>query len=161
MPGQYKDPVKNRLELVTRFWSRVAQSEGCWLFKGALNKKGYGEFPFRGKVKKAHRVAFELSVGPIPEGLHVLHKCDTPACARPDHLFLGTNRDNVDDKVAKGRLLIGERAVNAKLSCDDVIEIRRAYAAKEAAYLDLGERFGVSKYTIRGVVRRESWKHLP
>src|SRR3990167_5510093 len=92
-----------------RFWAKVAKSEGCWIWNGAVSGDGYGSFYQERKWVKAHRLSWELSLGMIPQfsdpqvALCVLHHCDTPRCVRPDHLFLGTNRDNVADMVAKGR----------------------------------------------------------
>jgi len=92
--------------LEERFWDKVDKSDGCWLWTAALNPDGYGRFVVQmspQKVRGAHRVAWELMNGAIPNGLSVLHQCDTPACVNPEHLFLGTQQDNVADMVAKGR----------------------------------------------------------
>ena len=85
-----------------RFWGFVNKTEGCWLWVGANNER-YGLFSCFGRVMKAHRASWHLFVGPIPPGLHVLHKCDNPLCVRPDHLFLGTHVDNMADMARKGR----------------------------------------------------------
>ncbi len=90
-------------------WNRVFKQtlfdlDGCWVWLGAIAKKTrYGVINWRGKVKLVHRVAFEFWCGPVLEGLDVLHHCDNRPCCRPDHLFTGTNQDNIDDMVAKGR----------------------------------------------------------
>ena len=87
-----------------RFWRRVRKTDSCWLWVGSTNRDGYGRFDSGGKVYKgSHRYSWELSFGEIPNGLLCLHRCDTPACVNPEHLFLGTNQDNTDDKIAKGR----------------------------------------------------------
>ena len=79
---------------------------GCWLWTGGMQNMGYGVITNgRGSKKLAHRFSWELHNGPIPEGLHVLHRCDTPLCVNPHHLFTGTAKDNIDDAVAKGRRL--------------------------------------------------------
>jgi len=88
--------------LAERLWSKVTKTETCWTWTGARNRKGYGEIGAKGRVQKAHRIAWELTYGPIPEGLDVLHHCDNPPCCRPDHLFLGTDADNMADMMAKG-----------------------------------------------------------
>jgi hypothetical protein len=88
----------------TRFWSKVHKAEhGCWLWTASFRIGGYGNFMFRGKPHKAHRVSWILTHGEIPDGALVCHSCDTPACVRPDHLFLGTHQDNMQDMNAKGR----------------------------------------------------------
>lgn len=86
-----------------RFWAHVAQSEGCWEWQASVFRTGYGQFRDGGRSMRAHRVAWELVNGPIPEGLHVCHRCDNRKCVRPDHLFLGTRSDNMQDMSAKGR----------------------------------------------------------
>lgn len=94
-----------RPSLTQRFWSKVCIADGdnCWLWTSGLTIYGYGSFGVEGRSEKAPRVSWVLTYGPIPNGLHVLHRCDTPACVRPDHLFLGTPLDNIRDMIAKGR----------------------------------------------------------
>lgn len=88
-------------QFAASFWARVQKIETCWLWTGPVHPKGYGLVNRLGQTLKSHRVAFELEFGPT--SLHVLHKCDVRNCVRPDHLFAGTNRDNVYDALAKGR----------------------------------------------------------
>lgn len=90
-----------------RFWSKVEKTETCWLFRGCRQTKiglDYGGFAYKGQTRVAHRVAWELSNGEIPGKLFVLHKCDVPRCVRPDHLYLGTQKDNMRDASLRGRL---------------------------------------------------------
>ena len=86
------------------FWPRVKKSDGCWLWVGGKGN-GYGYVWHDNRTKRAHRVSWEMAYGPIPLGLFVCHKCDTPLCVRPDHLFLGTAKDNIEDCFIKGRLV--------------------------------------------------------
>lgn len=86
-----------------QFWARVERGDGCWLWQGMTISGGYGRVGWRGMKAVAHRVAWELTYGPIPEGLWVLHRCDNPPCCNPEHLFLGSRLDNIADMVAKGR----------------------------------------------------------
>jgi hypothetical protein len=93
-------------QIANRFWERVDASAGesaCWPYTGATRANGYGRLILRGKHELAHRMAYRFARGKIPDGLFVCHRCDNPPCCNPDHLFLGTHQDNVDDKTRKGR----------------------------------------------------------
>ncbi|WP_125921833.1 HNH endonuclease signature motif containing protein [Hymenobacter lapidarius] len=103
-------PVKLRLSLEERFWTMVDKTEGCWNWTGALNNAGYGMIsdragaaPGSSTAKRAHRLSYKMLKGPIPEGGHVLHSCDNRKCVNPAHLSIGTNEDNIADRVGKGR----------------------------------------------------------
>lgn len=98
-----------RPSMEERFWRRVQKTDSCWTWVGSLDGHGYGQIRASGPrdvtlmILRAHRYSYELHVGPIPEGLNVCHHCDNPRCVRPDHLFVGTARDNAIDMVRKGR----------------------------------------------------------
>lgn len=108
--GSTEDPTPT---FEQRFWSKARKTDGCWVWLAGKDKDGYGNFSVGQRATarpvRAHRVAWELTHGSIPDGLFVLHECDNPPCVRPDHLFLGTNQNNMDDMVAKGRGSIGIR----------------------------------------------------
>lgn len=90
--------------IAVRFWEKVTRSnEGCWTWQGSRNESGYGVLLVRGRKLVAHRVSWEVIFGPVPDGMLVLHRCDNPPCVRPDHLFIGTHMDNIQDCIAKGR----------------------------------------------------------
>lgn len=101
------DPVRPiqeaTMKLEDRFWSKVKKGPGCWRWMGSLSKKGYGLFWKDGKIERAHRAAWQLIRGPIPPKMQVLHSCDQPNCVNVSHLRLGTNADNVADRVSRGR----------------------------------------------------------
>lgn len=125
----------------------------------------------RWKTEAAHRVSWELSFGPVPEGLCVLHKCDNPPCVRPDHLFLGTHKNNAEDRDRKGRGFRGRipentarqrgsKNQNAKLDEQKVIAIREEYAAGEVSQTALAEKNGVNQTKISDVVCGRTWSHV-
>jgi hypothetical protein len=121
------------------------------------------------KSGQAHRVSFELESGmPIPDGLFVLHRCDNRRCVNPRHLFLGTQKNNIDDMISKGRQnknftnrLRGEMITIGKLTADHVIEIRRLYATSMIGQVELAKRYGVRQSTISSIIRRIIWRHVP
>lgn len=161
--------------LAERFWPKVDTSGGpdaCWTWTAALNTAGYGVIsagPGGASPLRAHRVAWELTHGPIPSWLDVLHACDNPPCVNPAHLWLGTASDNGRDMASKGRargqrswdhMPRGEDHGYATLTEADVREIRRAYAAREATQTDLGRRFGVHQTLISLIVLGKAWRHV-
>lgn len=132
-----------------RFWLRVDRSagvSGCWPWTGHRRHGGYGKFTTP-TTTLAHRASWEIANGPIPDGLHVCHACDNPPCVNPAHLFLGTNADNVADRVAKGRPAFGERWHSSKLTDVQVREIR---ASTEPIRV-LGPRYGIAFSTIAAI----------
>lgn len=152
-------PPETTEQRARRFWSKVAMTQhGCWLWQATTMIDGYGQFGVDGRVELAHRVAYELLAGPIPDGLYVCHRCDTPSCVRPSHLFLGTPQDNVDDMHAKGRATkaAGERSGNARLTDDQVVEIRTRRADGETTYA-LAAEFGITPQYV-GQLAAGTWR---
>jgi hypothetical protein len=95
---------KMKAKQIARFMSNFTQSEGCWIWRGKTFDRGYGKFSLRQKTMKAHRVAYLLFIGEIEDGKHICHKCDNPLCVNPDHLWIGTSKENTHDMIRKGRL---------------------------------------------------------
>lgn len=149
------------IPLESRFQRRIAEpnSNGCMLWLGAVNNRGYGILRGRGTKSYAHRVAYELAYGPIPDGLFVCHRCDVRNCCQPLHLFLGTNADNTADKVNKGRHKKGEQMHSAKITAEQVREIRRRYAAGGVTLQELNDEYGLSSQAS-AIVSRRTWKHV-
>lgn len=161
--------------LEDRFWSHVDKSGECWLWTASVDRKGYGQFQTGNFCAKAHRVAWVLMNGPIPDELDVLHDCpggDNPACVR--HLWLGTNLDNIRDMQRKGRgqcgdrngmrlhpeiVRRGERNWAAKLTAEQIREMRRRYRAGEQA-APLASAFGVKRGTVYAIVNGHRWAHI-
>lgn len=147
-----------------RFLRRVnigCKSE-CWEWQGSRNKPGWhGQWRSKGgAIELTHRAAFRLFRGEIPEGMHVLHRCDNPACVNPDHLFLGTQSDNAKDMWAKKRARpkrqIGEQHGMAKLTASIVLEIRASTESGKA----IAERLGIATTTVCDIRKRRTWKHI-
>lgn len=139
-----------------RFWVKVAKSNGCWEWTGATHK-GYGWFNRGDKSMLAHRYSWELWAGALPTDLCVCHHCDNRLCVRPDHLFLGTRADNNEDMWRKGRTARGERVKGAKLTEEQVTEIRSLYRAGDYSQRQLGEMYGVTQTNVQAIVSGRSW----
>jgi len=151
--------------LKKRFWRMIILPEDrrqCWFWNG-FKSNGYGQIQISaGRYEKAHRVAYKLFTGPIPEGKHVLHKCDNPSCVNPKHLFLGTQSDNNADMRVKGRARYawGERSGSAKLTWPQVQKIREQYRFYSRMFgsVALGRRYGVTSTMILFIVKGDAWR---
>lgn len=138
--------AKNRpkTDPAARFWAKVDKSSTCWNWTADVNTRGYGFFALRHGVKiYAHRYSYQLAAGPIPKGLFICHRCDNPRCVRPDHLFAGTQKQNIQDAVSKGRMARGDRQGSRKVFLSrapaELREPTNAYAR--------GAKHGMSKLT--------------
>lgn len=140
--------VVDREPLEVRFWKHVEKTESCWLWTGATDGRGYGKIgsgSHQASPLTASRASYALAYGPIPDGLWVLHRCDTPACVRPDHLFLGNNDDNVRDKMAKGRHLY-------KLSTERRAELLADWTTGNFSKMALARKYRISDARVRQLV---------
>ena len=171
------------LQEVVRERSTPEPNTGCWLWDRCVNNCGYGQLSIGGRKRYAHRASYEAFIGTIGDGLDVCHRCDTPSCVNPAHLFAGTRVDNMRDCAAKGRnnsqthpellprggasfsrrhperLSRGDRHYCSKLSSESVREIRRRASAGES-YASLAREFGVTRDTLRDAAIGATWKRL-
>ncbi len=152
------------------FWAKVDKSDGCWLWKGATNEKGYGIGWDGRRTQKAHRLSYFLTYGYMPE-LCVLHSCDVPACVNPAHLFLGTRADNNRDMHAKGRHVPGGTYTAGnykkgtdhhatKLTEEEVRQLRRDRASGDYSYSQLAKRYGLSIGNTYRIANGQARKHV-
>lgn len=158
-----------------RFWDKVSIGAECWTRDGGTNDRGYGVFYLAGGRRMfAHRASYVLTHGPIPDESVVRHRCDNPPCVNPSHLLIGTQGDNVQDAVDRGRfpsddahptrtrpelVTQGEARSWSKLTEADVRDIR-AQAAVGTAKRALARQFGVNEAVVRRIVKREAWSHV-
>ncbi|HXG36555.1 MAG TPA: HNH endonuclease [Dehalococcoidia bacterium] len=161
--------------IAERFWSKVDKSGDCWLWMAGQRRDGYGVFGVGSrsdgskKQMRAHRMAWELTYGSIPDGLFVCHHCDNPPCVKPQHLFLGTHAENVADMWRKGRENFafanlekrarGERHGSAKLT-EEMVRTIRQLQLVGLSRRTIASRFGVNRSLISGILSGKYWRHV-
>lgn len=162
----------NNTPRMLRFWSKVLKTDTCWIWTGERSKFGHGRFLYNSVRVSAHRFAYETFVGPIPSGLLVCHKCDVPSCVNPDHLFTGTQKDNIQDCVKKGRWVQaklkaqhpewcarGEAAGNAVLKTEQALTILSMLRCG-VTLKTVSEAFGITQATASQIRSGKTWKHI-
>lgn len=166
-PYRFLPNHHSRIDLALRFWAKVdiKGATDCWEWTACKDGHGYGQIGYQGTYVKAPRISWLLHFGPIPEGegYHgtcVCHECDNPGCVNPNHLFLGTNQDNVDDKKQKGRdgRSPGEKNGMVKLTAEQVKEIRAI--GSSMLQRQIAARYGVEQTSISMILRRKRWAHI-
>lgn len=149
--------------LVQRFWDKVAKAgpQECWLWTASVEGGGYGQIKMPGtrNQTKAHKVSWMIHNGEIPDGLFVLHHCDVRQCVNPEHLFLGTCADNLEDMARKGRHLYGEKNVQHRLT---ELEVHRIFDRRNQGLVmrDIASEFGVGAMTVQRILTGQRWKHI-
>lgn len=160
-----------------RFWAMARKGPGCWEWTGARKRTGYGHFGLKGRTQIAHRISWRMHHGEIPDDLCVLHRCDNPPCVNPEHLWLGTQADNVRDMETKGRKRAasgnrngsrlhpesrprGVAVAISRMTADSVREARQRYTLGGETIAGLSRSFGVGETTIRNIVKNRTWRHI-
>lgn len=149
--------------LIQRFWSKVDKStpSQCWLWTASTAGKGYGQIKLPGTRRQvyAHRLSYEMHKGVVPDGLMVLHTCDTPRCVNPEHLFLGTGLDNLQDMARKGRHLYGERNTEHRLT---EAKVHRIFDLSGEGWSQarIAKEIGVGQPQVGRILRGERWRHI-
>lgn len=170
-----------REDQIKVFWSKVDKSGGpdaCWIWTVTVDKSGYGRMKAGGREYRTHRFSWEITNGPIPPGLQVLHNCpdrDNPLCVNPAHLWLGTDVENMKDRKKKGHYATGdqhplrrhpENAVRGEqhskttLTTQQVLEIRQRSTGKWGEQMQFARKYGVGHSTIVRILQRKVWKHI-
>lgn len=159
--------IENKNRVFDRLVSHIEINpiSACWEWVGS-KRNGYGRMIVGSRTDgtrrsmSAHRVSYEIVYGEIPEGMEVCHKCDNPSCVNPNHLFLGTRQDNIDDRERKGRnvFFVGEEQPRAKLTKKAVKDARWERAYKGTSFQMLADRYGVSKKTMMNAIKGVTWK---
>ncbi len=139
--------------IADRFWGKVRKSENCWVWTRGRCIDGYGKFWVVDRTIRAHRASWKIHYGRVPDGLQVLHRCDNPPCVRPD---------NMHDKENKGRYAprLGEDNSGAKLTAEDVMEIRRLRRETKLPQQEIADLFGIDRKNVSHIERRKTWAHL-
>ncbi len=146
---------------ITRLLSLIEKTASCWVWRG-YSKNRYGSIMVNGRYVKAHRFSYEHYIGPIPAGLYVLHKCDNSLCVNPEHLFVGTQFDNMTDMKQKGRELKakGSNAGRSRLTEEQVLSIRQELQETNITCWQLAKKYNVTANAIRCIKLRLTWRHI-
>lgn len=151
--AEKKERIKNH------YTKKVIKKRGCWGWRGSLDKNGYPQIGAGSKKLKGHRISYEIHKGEIPKGRQVCHTCDNPTCTNPDHLWLGSIKENNEDRIIKGRCSKGEERPNAKLKDCDIREIRKMLkiGVSKAA---LARKYKISYTTVYLIEKKKTWRHV-
>ena len=149
---------RHRLDPAEVFRRHVAKTATCWLW----SSKSYGKFRINGRIVSAHRYAYESAHGPISDDAIIRHSCDVRNCVNPDHLLIGTHALNANDRKVRGRnnTPAGERSSLSRLTDQQVLDIRRRYAAGGVFQYELAREYGVTQPNVQAIVTGRSWAHL-
>jgi len=152
--------IYNRTPFEKRFFEKVKKTDKCWIWTGS-KLHGYGQIYNRitNRPEGAHRVSWEIHNGLIKKGLHILHRCDNPPCVNPEHLFIGTNAENVADAIKKGRNAKGSQCTRAKLNEKIVTEMKKMFK-NGSTYKEVTNKFGFNHHTVYSAIKGITWRHV-
>lgn len=163
---------RQKVSVEERFWSKVDKTGNCWLWTANSDRRGYGKFSLQCHTYRSHRVAYQIAVGPVPDEMLILHKCDTPACVNPDHLYVGTHQMNMKDRQNKGRAAYGKRngmsthpetilrreaSPRAKITMAIADSIRKDHAEGFKSHQKLGAKYGIKKSQVHNILTGKQW----
>jgi len=149
--------AKDRPSIEDKFNSMFTKADGCWEWQGTIDGYGYGVLDHNYRRYRAHVLALQYDGRPVPKGMMACHHCDNPRCVNPAHLYPGSAQDNSDDAVARERLPVGEGSPQAKLSENQVREIR---SMNGKSYAEIARAYGVSRPTVTRIINGETWRHV-
>ena len=156
--------MRRKRQTIFDVWKYInkGREDSCWECNHCPDKDGYGRMCIDYKTIKCHRLVYELTFGPIPDGLFVLHKCNNPKCCNPNHLYIGTAKENNNQCLGEGRFIssLGERNGQSKLTAQNIIDIKKLYSSGEYYQKDLGKIFGVKISQISRIINKKRWKHI-
>lgn len=155
------DDEEKKAKQLQNFYRNLIIRNGCWGYKTSGKSKTYIQIEIgKRKYDLLHRVSYELHYGPIPEDMQVNHLCHNPSCCRPSHLYLGTQKDNIQDQIDRGTFIKGSKHGNAKLCEEQVWEIKSLLKEGCMKHKEIAEIFAVDRSTITDIRRNKTWKHL-
>lgn len=154
--------MKSLQQRINEKVDRSGGPDACWPWQACCNAKGYGNINVNDKTRLAHAVVLELHTGEKANGRHALHRCDNPPCCNPEHLFWGSNTDNIEDRVKKGRSMRGEAVASSVLTPEQVLLIRSRYVpySREHGTRAIAREFGVCNSAISQAVLGKTWRHV-
>ena len=155
-----RDLDSQKRDIIHRILENISINEnGCWEWNKSKSKSGYAKIWYRGSTMRGNRVSYLAFIGDIPEGILVCHHCDNRSCINPDHLFLGTHKDNCHDSIQKCRHAHGEKSSKSKLKSEHITEIRKLYSSG-ISQEKISKKYNVNQSCISSIILKKTWNHI-